>query len=161
SGLRAYHFRHEGGAGYSALEASLASGRPVVLYVTTGPGITNAITPLSAARWEGARILMISGATPPAQRQRWACQETSSLTLPLSGLVTPGPLFDVAAMVESTQELEHALQRLAQGWSRPGPYLGHLSLSLAVQASSPPSLPFEPPLSVSRPAPDAQTLHTV
>lgn len=161
SGLRTYHFRHEGGAGYAALEASLASGRPTVLYVTTGPGITNAITPISAARWEGAKILLLSGATPPAQRQRWACQETSSLTLPLSGLFTPGPLFDVAGIVESTQEIEHALQRLALGWSRPGPFLGHISMSLAVQASTPPQRPFNPPPKPSVPAPDAATVEAV
>jgi acetolactate synthase-1/2/3 large subunit len=161
SPLRTYHFRHECGAGYAALEASLASGRPTVLYVTTGPGITNALTAISAARWEGARVLLLSGATPPAQRQRWACQETSSLTMPLSGLFTRGPLFDVASLIEAPQELEHALQRLALGWSRPGAYLGHLSMPLAVQSGPPPKREFQRPPDAAVPTADVRTLTDV
>ena len=38
SRLRVHHFRHESGAAFAATEASLATGRPVLLFTTTGPG---------------------------------------------------------------------------------------------------------------------------
>jgi len=37
SRLRVRHFRHESGAAFAATEASLATGRPVLLFTTTGP----------------------------------------------------------------------------------------------------------------------------
>src|SRR5215216_342113 len=43
SSLGVYHFRHETGAAFAAIEACLASGRPTVLFTTTGPGLTNAL----------------------------------------------------------------------------------------------------------------------
>jgi len=49
SEIQVLHFRHEAGAAFAAVEASLASNRPVVVFSTTGPGITNALTGLFAA----------------------------------------------------------------------------------------------------------------
>ncbi|MCI0572801.1 MAG: thiamine pyrophosphate-dependent enzyme [Myxococcaceae bacterium] len=161
SGLQTHHFRHECGAGYAALEAALASGRPTLVYVTTGPGLTNVLTAVSAARWEGAKLVLLSGATPAAQRQRWACQETSSLTLPLSGLFTPGPLFHQAAVVESPRELESMLARMALGFARPGAYLAHLALPLALQSAPAPERPFGATLTPSISAVGADTLQAV
>ncbi len=43
SPLRVYHFRHETGAAFAAIEAGFASGWPMVLFTTTGPGLTNAL----------------------------------------------------------------------------------------------------------------------
>jgi len=58
------HFRHECGAAFAAAEAHFASGRPVVVFTTTGPGITNALTGLLAARSEGAKVILVSTARP-------------------------------------------------------------------------------------------------
>lgn len=144
AGLAVYHCRHEGGAGFSAVEASLATRKPVVLFATTGPGLTNALTGLSAAKWEGAHVLLLSGSTSAAQRGRWACQETSALTLPLSGLFTSGPIFDFATTVEHPAQLGHALMRLAEGFSRPQGFVAHLSLPLAAQTGALAELPLAP-----------------
>ena len=38
TGIEVTHFRHESGAAFAACEASIASGRPVVVFVTTGLG---------------------------------------------------------------------------------------------------------------------------
>jgi acetolactate synthase-1/2/3 large subunit len=146
-GLRTYHFRHEGGAGFAAVEASLASGRPTVLFTTTGPGLLNALTPMSAGRWEGARVVLLSGATPAAQRGRWACQETSSLTLPQTGLFTSGPLFHYATTVEHPAQLHSVCTRLAAGLGRPEGFMAHVSLPLPLQTA-----PVQPP-----PVPSYQT----
>jgi acetolactate synthase-1/2/3 large subunit len=147
SGLPTFHFRHEGGAGFAAVEASLATGRPTLLFTTTGPGLLNALTPVAAGRWEGARLVLLSGATSAAQRGRWACQETSIHTLPQSGLFTSGPLFHYATTVEHPAEMDAVCARLAAGFARPGGFIAHVSLPLSVQTeqvSSSASWPSRP-----------------
>jgi acetolactate synthase I/II/III large subunit len=129
------HCRHEAGAGFAAIEASIAADAPVVVFATTGPGLANAITPMIAARWEGARIVFVSGTTSTTQRGRVAFQETSPLTFPIAGLFTAGPVFHYAAIIESAEELETAAARLAAGLSRPGPFVAHLSIPLGVQSA--------------------------
>ena len=79
-----HHFRHESGAAFAAIEAGFASGRPTVLFTTTGPGLTNALTGIYAARDERARVIVVSAYTAAASRGRCAIQETSRHTLPPS-----------------------------------------------------------------------------
>lgn len=74
SKIQVLHFRHESGAAFAACEAHFASDRPVVVFVTTGPGITNALTGLLAARGEGAKVILLSATTASGNRGRWACQ---------------------------------------------------------------------------------------
>ncbi len=153
--IASYQFRHEAGALFAAAEASLATGRPVLAFVTTGPGLTNAITGAIAARWEGARVIVISGATSSAQRGRWAVQETSVRTLPASGVFTAGPVFDYAASIEHPAELAVVAQRLAFGIARPNGFVAHISLPISLQLTAAPGVkcptvaPFEPSCSIS------------
>lgn len=139
SRLTCYQLRHEAGALFAAAEASLATGRPVAVFVTTGPGLTNALTGALAARWEGARIILISGATSAAQRGRWAVQETSARTLPASGVLTAGPIFDYATAIEHPAELAVIAQRLAHGLARPHGFVAHLSMPIAMQLATAPA----------------------
>ena len=134
SDIEVTHFRHETGAGFAATEASLASGRPVVVFTTTGPGCTNAITGMLAARSEGARVLLISASTSPSQRGRHAIQETHTGVLP-EGLYTSGSLFHLASLIESPDELAPFLVRLRAGWSHPGGFVAHLSLPTTLQGA--------------------------
>lgn len=76
--LKVIHCRHEGGAAFAATELSLATDRPAVVFTTTGPGLTNALTGIYAGRTEGARLVLVSGATPAARRGMHAFQETGS-----------------------------------------------------------------------------------
>ena len=133
------HFRHEAGAAFAAIEASLATDRLTVVISTSGPGLTNAITGMVAARWEGAKVLFVSGATGAGRRGRVAFQETSGYTMPLSGLFTAGPIFHQAALVESPEELETIASRLAVGLHRPGGFVAHLGLPIALQTATAPS----------------------
>ena len=66
--LEVLHFRHESGAAFAAIEAHFVSNRPVVVFTTTGPGITNALTGLIAARTEGAKIVLLSAYGSAPQR---------------------------------------------------------------------------------------------
>jgi hypothetical protein len=76
SSIQVIHCRHEGGAAFAAVEACFASDRPVVVFTTAGPGLTNSLTGLLAGRGEGAKVILISACTSAAQRGRWAIQET-------------------------------------------------------------------------------------
>lgn len=133
--MRVVHCRHEAGAVFSAVESYFSNDRPGCVFVTTGPGLTNAITGIAAARRDGAKLLLISGATGAPQRGRWAFQETSHYTMPFSGLFTAGPLFHYAASIEQPVELFEAFRRIASGFQKPGCFVAHLSLPLTTQIS--------------------------
>ncbi|MGK7925455.1 MAG: thiamine pyrophosphate-dependent enzyme [Spirulina sp.] len=141
SEIQVLHFRHESGAAFAATEAHFASDRPVVVFTTTGPGLTNAITGLLAARWEGAKVILVSPATSASQRGRWAFQETSGYTLPLSGLFASGSLFHYAHSIESGEELPQVARRLEMGLSQPGGFVAHLSIPACIQSSQTKTLP--------------------
>ncbi len=136
SSIRVLHFRHEAGAAFAATEAYFASGNPIVVFVTTGPGITNALTGLFAARWEGAKVIFLSASTSASQRGRWACQETSTYTMPSTGIFTKDSLFHYATTLESDDELPEVYRRLALGLARPGGFVAHLSIPSNIQSSS-------------------------
>lgn len=133
SSIQVLHFRHEAGAAFAAAEAYFASGEPVVVFTTTGPGLTNALTGLLAARWEGAKVLFLSPFTSAAQRGRFAFQETSAYTMPMSDIFTSGKLFDFATTLECASELRGIQTRLAKGFAGPGGFVAHLSVPTATQ----------------------------
>ncbi|HVV82970.1 MAG TPA: thiamine pyrophosphate-dependent enzyme, partial [Kofleriaceae bacterium] len=141
SAIRFFHTRHECGAAFAAVEAHFATERPTLVVATTGPGLFNALNGMMAARADGARVLLVSAATTRAQLGRGAVQETGPFTMP-AGLTTAGPLFHFAAAPETIDELHHAVQQLACGWSRPGGFVAHLSLPWSLQAQV---LEREPP----------------
>jgi acetolactate synthase-1/2/3 large subunit len=141
SQLEVVHTRHEAGAVFGAIESYFITGTPAVVLTTTGPGLTNALTGIAAARSEGAKVILISGATDAPVRGRGAFQETSAYAMPVSGLFTSGPWFHHAAIIESPVELAESLRRIAIGLQRPGPFVAHLSIPLASQAAR----DFEPP----------------
>jgi acetolactate synthase I/II/III large subunit len=135
SNIELLHFRHESGAAFAATEAYFASDRPVVVFTTTGPGITNALTGLFAARGEGAKVIFLSAATSTANRGRGACQETSAHTMPFSGIFTSGPLFNYATILESGDQLPEISRRLAQGLAQPGSFVAHISVPTPIQTT--------------------------
>ena len=128
------HFRHETGAAFAAAEAHFASGKPTMVFATTGPGVLNAITGMTAARWDGAKVILISGATTSPQRGRHATQETSSYTMPQDFLYTKGPVFDYAVRMEQTSELPEVVRRLNLGVKRPGGFIAHVCLPMGLQS---------------------------
>jgi acetolactate synthase-1/2/3 large subunit len=132
--LKMRHFRHEGGAAFAAHEASVASGRPVAVCVTTGPGLYNALTGMAAARTDGGRVILLSGATSPSMRGKGAVQETSPETMP-SELFTAGNLFHFARIVADASELPVLFARLKGGLQRAGGFIAHLALPLSLQGS--------------------------
>ncbi|MBE9036549.1 scytonemin biosynthesis protein ScyA [aff. Roholtiella sp. LEGE 12411] len=129
------NFRHEAGAAFAATEAYFASDRPTVVFTTAGPGITNALTGLFAARGEGAKVILLSACTSAPQRGRWAIQETSTYTLPSGGIFTTGALFNYAITIESAAQLPQIFRKLALALAQPGGFVAHLSIPTSVQTS--------------------------
>ena len=68
--IRTLHTRHEQGAGYMALGAALATGRPQVFSVVPGPGLLNAGAALLNAYGLGAPVLALVGQIPQAAIDR-------------------------------------------------------------------------------------------
>lgn len=156
--IRFFHFRHEAGAGFAALESWFETGRPGVAVVTTGPGIFNVLNAAMAARVDGAKYLLISGFTSRQQVGRGAVQETSLASMP-SELTRPGSIFHDVAIPESLEELTNVLARIRRGFESDGGYVAHLGLPLSLQTQMMTApLPSAAPWKISKPSPDVETL---
>lgn len=68
--LRVIHARHEQAAGYMALGAALATGRPQAFCVVPGPGLLNASAALLTAYGMNAPVLALAGQIPQADIDR-------------------------------------------------------------------------------------------
>lgn len=135
SPIRLMHARHEGGAAFAAIEASIATGKLAVVFGTTGPGATNLYTGMVAARAEGAKVLFITGCTSAAQRGRGAFQETGGAGNALAPLFSPGGVFHHTALIEDPAELDAFVARLASGVTRPNGFVAHIGLPIAIQTA--------------------------
>lgn len=135
STMQVLNFRHEAGAAFAATEAYFATGSPSVVFTTAGPGMTNALTGLFAARGEGAKVILLSACTSAGNRGRWGIQETSTDTLPSSGIFTSGALFNYAVTIESADQLPQIFRRIALGLAQPGGFVAHLSIPTRLQTS--------------------------
>ncbi len=135
SDMELIHTRHEAGAAFSATESSLVSGAPTAVFVTTGPGLFNALTGVVGARWDGAKVILVTGITSPALKGRWGVQETSSYTMPADGLFRAGTIFDYAVELEDVRELPEIARRLRLGCARPGGFVAHIAFPLALQTT--------------------------
>ncbi len=83
SPIRHILVRHEQGAGHMAEGYAHATGRPGVLMITSGPGATNAVTPLCDAYMDSVPIVCITGQVPYAAIGTDAFQEcdTTGITM--------------------------------------------------------------------------------
>lgn len=149
SPLQVVNFRHENGAAYAALEAALARDAPAIVFATTGPGFTNALTGVLAARWEGAKLLLISGYVGSERRGRFCLQESNGHTLAPS-FYTSGDLFDYAVAIEHEAELPTVLRALVRGFASERGFVAHVAMPLAIQAQlAPASAPTLPALELA------------
>jgi acetolactate synthase-1/2/3 large subunit len=92
AGIKVECFKSEQGAGYAALAYARISGKPQVVLVTSGPGVTNVLSCLADAYYDSTPLVLITGQigtgdlkSRPAVRQR-GFQETPTveLTKPIS-----------------------------------------------------------------------------
>ncbi len=75
SSIRHILVRHEQGAGHMAEGYALATGRPGVAMVTSGPGATNIVTPIGNAHMDSTPLVVITGQVATAAIGSDAFQE--------------------------------------------------------------------------------------
>jgi acetolactate synthase-1/2/3 large subunit len=75
SSIRHVLVRHEQGAGHMAEGYALATGRPGVAMVTSGPGATNIVTPIANAHMDSTPLVVITGQVATAAIGTDAFQE--------------------------------------------------------------------------------------
>ena len=59
--VKIHTFKSEQGAGYAAIGAYKTTKKPQILMVTSGPGVTNALTPLADAFYDSIPLFLIAG----------------------------------------------------------------------------------------------------
>jgi acetolactate synthase-1/2/3 large subunit len=60
-GVKVEVFKHEQGAAYAAIAYGRVTGKTQIVMVTSGPGVTNVITPLADAYYDSTPLLLITG----------------------------------------------------------------------------------------------------
>jgi acetolactate synthase-1/2/3 large subunit len=85
--LKVVNTRHETGATFMAMGHSRVGGSLPCVLMTSGPGITNAVTGLAAAHADGVPLIAIGGEVPKKNFGRGALQEGSRYHLDILGMV--------------------------------------------------------------------------
>ncbi len=133
SGLRPIVAAQEGGAAYMADGYARASGRFGACLVIGGPGITNTVTAVEAARTDGSPVILISGQVPTSWEGRGGFQDSSPAALDDISILRP--LCNASYAVENPHLLSHhlgaCLRRMLAGPQGPV----HLSLPTDIQKS--------------------------
>ncbi len=116
--LRHILVRHEQGAGHAAEGYARSTGKVGCLLVTSGPGATNAVTPLQDALMDSVPILCITGQVPTPLIGSDAFQEADTV-----GITRPCTKHNW--LVRTVEELPHILHEAFQVClkGRPGPVL--------------------------------------
>ncbi|MEM7215065.1 MAG: acetolactate synthase 3 large subunit [Pseudomonadota bacterium] len=110
--------RHEQGAGHAAEGYARSTGKVGCMLVTSGPGATNAVTPLQDALMDSIPIICITGQVPTALIGSDAFQEADTV-----GITRPCTKHNwlVRSIEELPQVLHEAFHVALNG--RPGPVL--------------------------------------
>ncbi len=153
AGIRHVTARHEQGAGFMADGYARASGRPGVALLITGPGLTNAITPMAQARADSVPMLILSSvnARDSLGRGLGHLHELPDQR----GLA--GSVALSSRRMEQAEDLGTALDAAfaTMTGARPGPV--HLELPLDL-APEPFGAPIPEPAAPVRPAPDTTAI---
>lgn len=109
-GIQAITSHHEGAAGFAAAGYTMASGKLGVVFTQSGPGVTNALTPLAASYMDSVPQLLLATSSPLGQYGRDAHQEVSGATHSIEQL----DVFQSAAAVRYRPTTGDAVIRLAR-----------------------------------------------
>jgi acetolactate synthase-1/2/3 large subunit len=140
--IRTVHTRHEQGAGYMALGAALATGKPQAYAVVPGPGLLNSATALLTAHGTNAPVLALVGQIVQADigRGYGHLHEIRDQ----AGIVTR--IVDFSARIKSPSEaptlVADAFRAMRSG--RPGPAALECAIDMWGR-SGPVAMPLMPP----------------
>jgi len=74
-GIKIYDTRHEQAAGHMADAYARLTGRPGVVVVTAGPGVTDVVTAVANAHLDAVPMVVVGGRHPLAQDEMMPLQE--------------------------------------------------------------------------------------
>lgn len=145
--------RHEGGAAFMAEAQGKLSGRPGVLFVTRGPGATNASIGLHTAFQDSTPLICFIGQVASDQRDREAFQE-----IDFAQMLGPGTL-GLAKWVGQVQDPARLPEYVARAFhtalqGRPGPVVIVLPEDMLGRLTEAAALPRVEP-ALAWPAPGA------
>lgn len=153
SRIRHIAVRHEQGAGFMADGYARVSGRPGVCVLITGPGVTNAATPIGQAFSDSVPMLVLSSvnATDDIGRGRGRLHEITDQRAVMA------PLTAFSRTVRSPDELPKAVADAYSVFSSARPRPVHIELPLDVLAAA---ATFRPAsrTPAQRPQPDAAAI---
>ena len=132
--------RHEQGAAHAADAYARATGKPGVCLVTSGPGVTNAVTGIATAYMDSIPLVVISGQVPSRAIGEDAFQEADTV-----GITRPCTKYNV--LVSRVEDIAPAMRRAFHiaCSGRPGPVLVDIPKDLTAQKTqyAPDSSPVE------------------
>ena len=144
--------RHEQGAGFIAQGMARVTGRPGVVFATSGPGATNTLTALADARMDSVPLVCITGQVPLNMIGTDAFQEVD-----IYGMSIPATKHNF--IVRSIDELLRVIPEafaIAAG-DRPGPVLVDIPRDVQAAMVDLDELPA-PGVAAPMPEPDKQAL---
>lgn len=89
-GIETEVFKNEQGAGYAALAWARITGKPQVVMVTSGPGVTNLVTPIADAYYDSTPLVVFTGQIGTADlSSRQAVRQRGFQEVPTVALTQP------------------------------------------------------------------------
>jgi acetolactate synthase-1/2/3 large subunit len=125
---------HEGGAACMADGYARASGRFGTCFAIGGPGITNMVTAMAAARSDFSPVLVVSGQVPTDWEGRGGFQDSSPAAL--NDVAVLNPLTKSSLMVENIHLFQHHLRASLTRMLAPPQGPVHLSLPTDMQRAA-------------------------
>lgn len=149
SSIRHVQARNEQGAGFMADGYARLSGQPGVCILISGPGVTNACTPMGQSFADSIPVLVISSTTARNSLGKgWGClhevTDLESVTRPLTAL---------SATASSVDEIEELIGQAFSIFSSERPRPVHIAIPIDVLASPVTNL-WQKRVGPARPAPN-------
>lgn len=122
--------RHEQGAAHAADGYARASGKPGVVLVTSGPGITNAVTGIATAYMDSIPMVIISGQVPSMLIGNDAFQEVDAVGITRSCVKHNFLIKDISKIAVTLKKAFHIATT-----GRPGPVLIDIPKDITISKS--------------------------
>lgn len=133
-GIRVIDVRHEQSAGHAADGYARVTGKPGVVLVTAGPGVTDVVTAVANAQRAGVPMVCIGGAGPTVNRFQGSLQDMDHVEL-------MRPITKWSARVDTTKRLTEMMQiafrRAMTGV--PGPVFLEIPLDILMMGAKEPA----------------------
>lgn len=107
--IRPLLLRHEATAAFAACGYARQTGTVGVVFVTSGPGATNAVTGIASAFCDGIPLVVLVGEVPRTLQGKGALQDGSSHSLNVAGMLRP--ITKATWEATDANTLPHAVQR--------------------------------------------------